>query len=59
MSELNLNKIDNLVGSYNSEIYIGYIKDEKEMNKNIFENFTPIFSIDMKENNVNKENIIK
>ena len=35
MSELNLNKIDNLVGSFNSEIYIGYIKDEEEMNRNI------------------------
>ena len=28
MSELSLNKIDNLVGSVNSEIYIGYIKDK-------------------------------
>lgn len=35
MSKLNLNKIDNLVGSFNSEIYIGYIKDEEEMNRNI------------------------
>jgi len=35
MSELSLNKIDNLVGSVNSEIYIGYVKDEEEMNKNI------------------------
>ena len=35
MSELSLDKIDNLVGSVNSEIYIGYVKDEEEMNKNI------------------------
>ena len=35
MSELALNKIDNLTGNFNSEIYIGYVKDEEEMNKNI------------------------
>ena len=31
MSELSLDKIDNLVGSVNSEIYIGYVKDEEEI----------------------------
>ena len=35
MSELSLDKIDNLVGSVKSEIYIGYVKNEEEMNKNI------------------------
>jgi len=37
MSELNLSKIDNLTSSINSEIYVGYIKDEEEMNRNIIE----------------------
>ena len=37
MSELNLNKISDLVGSIKSEIYISHIKNEEEMNKNIIE----------------------
>jgi len=35
MSELTLNKIDNLIGNFNSEIYIGYVENEEEMNRNI------------------------
>ena len=37
MPEIKLDKIDNLVGSVNSEIYITYIKNEEEMNKNIID----------------------
>ena len=35
MPEIKLDKINNLVGSINSEIYISYIKNEEEMNKDI------------------------